>query len=273
MPVALKILLSVVGAVLFCLFCWLFLIAPRRKKLAELAVPYAHRGLWNATLPENSLPAFQKAVEHGFGIELDVQLSADGEVMVFHDSTLSRVCRREGRLADFSAGELSAFSLSGSEETIPTLREVLALVKGRVPLLIELKGESGNTALCPAVAALLRDYHGAYSVESFNPLLLRWFKKHEKNTVRGLLVTDLQKAKRPGSRGVNFLLSHCLLNFLCRPAFFAYDKAYPHSIARRVGRLLGAGMFVYTVHDPAEYRRFLSNGICPIFDGFLPNGK
>lgn len=270
----LKILLPILGAILLGFFCWLFLIAPKKRDLTGLCVPYAHRGLWDGEIPENSLKAFQRAVEHGLGIELDVQLSADGEVMVYHDSTLSRVCRREGRLSDFTAAELSAFSLAGSNETVPTLREVLALVRGRVPLLIELKGESGNTALCPAVSKILKEYRGPYAVESFNPLLLRYFKKHDKRTVRGLLCTDLLKSGHPGSRTVNFLLSHGLLSFLCRPAFFAYDLTYPRSFARWVGRrIFGAEAFVYTVHAPADYRSFLEAGICPIFDGFVPSGK
>lgn len=268
---ALVIVLTTVLA-LFAL--WLFLIAPRARRAAikPFLRPYAHRGLWGEGVPENSLAAFCAAAARGFAIELDVQLSRDGEVMVFHDYTLKRMCGRDVKLADLSAAELSACALGGTAETIPTFREVLAAVGGRVPLLVELKGESGNTALCPAVAALLDEYEGAWCVESFNPLLLRWFKKHRKNAVRGLLSTNLIKEKKKGSPLLNFALSALWLTCLCRPAFHAWDKKYPRRVALRVGKsLFGVASFVYTVKDAAAYERYLAAGTYPIFDGFVPN--
>ncbi|MBQ9801935.1 MAG: glycerophosphodiester phosphodiesterase [Clostridia bacterium] len=261
------------GVLLLFLGLWLFLIAPRARRAATKPFlrAYAHRGLWGGNVPENSLAAFRAAAEHGFAIELDVQLSRDGEVMVFHDYTLTRMCGREKKLADLTAAELGALSLDGTPETIPTLSEVLDAVDGRVPLLIELKGESGNTALCPAVAAILDRYAGEWCVESFNPLLLRWFKKHRPHAVRGLLSTDLIKEKKKGSKVLNFALSALLLTFLCRPQFHAWDGHHPRRLALRVGlRLFGAGSVVYTVRDEADYRRYLERGVSPIFEGFLP---
>ncbi len=273
MPPALLALLIVLATVCAIFALWLFLIAPRARRAAlkPFLRPFAHRGLWGGDVPENSLAAFRLAVEGGFAIELDVQLSRDGEVMVFHDYTLTRMCGKEVKLAALTAAELTQCRLGGTEEKIPTLREVLAAVGGRVPLLVELKGESGNTALCPAVAALLDEYSGEWCVESFNPLLLRWFKKHRKNAVRGLLSTDLIKEKKSGSRLLNFALSALWLTFLCRPAFHAWDRHYPRRLALRFGiRSLGAASFVYTVKDKEEYDRHLAAGNTPIFDGFVP---
>lgn len=261
------------SALLFFLGLWLFLIAPRARRAATKPFlrAYAHRGLWGGNVPENSLAAFRAAVEHGFAIELDVQLSRDGEVMVFHDYTLARMCGREEKLADLTAAELGALSLGGTPETIPTLAQVLEVVAGRVPLLIELKGESGNTALCPAVAAILDRYMGEWCVESFNPLLLLWFKKHRPHVVRGLLSTDLIKEKKKGSKALNFALSALLLTFLCRPQFHAWDKHHPRRVALWVGLwLFGAASVVYTVKNEAEYSRYLEKGVSPIFDGFVP---
>lgn len=254
-------------------FLWLFLTLPcaRRKQVRPFLRPYAHRGLWGEGAPENSLTAFRLAAEAGFAIELDVQLSKDGTVMVFHDYTLTRMCGGDANLSDLTTDELAACRLAGSEEKIPTFAEVLAVVDGRVPLLVELKGESGNTALCPAVCAVLAGYKGEWCVESFNPLLLRWFKKHEKHVLRGLLSTDLIKEKKSGSVLRNFALSALWLTFLCRPAFHAWDKKYPNRLALCAGvSLFGAASFVYTVKNEEEYRRLLSKGAYPIFDEFLP---
>ncbi|MBR2011252.1 MAG: glycerophosphodiester phosphodiesterase [Clostridia bacterium] len=266
-------LVAVFATVLGVFLLWLVLIAPRARKRAvqPFLRPYAHRGLWGDTAPENSLAAFELAVKAGFAIELDVQLSRDGEVMVFHDYTLTRMCGKDVKLASLTAAELAACTLGNSKEHIPTLAQVLALVGGSVPLLIELKGESGDTALCPAVAALLDAYKGEWCVESFNPLLLRWFKKHRRSAVRGLLSTDLIKEKKSGSRVLNFALSALWLTFLCRPAFHAWNQHYPSRLALRCGiKCFGAASLVYTVKNQADYDRQLSAGNYPIFDGFVP---
>ena len=274
---ALTITLTIVaGTVLLLGALWLFLIAPRpqKNKIQPFLRPYAHRGLWGQEAPENSLRAFDLAAQKGFAIELDVQLSADGTVMVFHDYTLDRMCGVTGKLAEKTASELSALSLKGTGEHIPTLREVLEVVGGRVPLLIELKGESGNVSLCPAVAALLSEYRGEWCVESFNPLLLRWFKKNCPHVVRGLLSTNLLREKKSGSKALNFALSAAWLTFLCRPAFHAWDKKYRGRLGVCFGiALFGAASFVYTVKNEKEYDAYIREGISPIFDEFEPTAK
>ena len=271
-PLQISLLIFIPVVALFGV--WLFLIAPRarKKEMAPYLRPYAHRGLWNEEIPENSLAAFARAAEAGFAIELDVQLSRDGVVMVFHDYTLTRMCGESVRLSELTAAELQAKRLKGSDEHIPTFAEVLAVVDGRVPLLVELKGESANTAVCAPVAALLDTYRGAYVVESFNPMLLRWFRKHRPQVLRGLLSSDLIKGKHEGSRVLNFALSALLLTFLCRPAFHAWDGHYPHRAALRVGlRLFGAASFVFTMQKKEDYEYFLSRGSYPIFDSFIPD--
>ena len=272
--IALVAFLAIVSA-LFAL--WLFLIAPRARKKAikPFLRPYAHRGLWGGEIPENSLAAFRRAAEHGFAIELDVQLSSDGEAMVFHDYTLDRVCGVQGKVAQRTAAELVQLPLSSVQsECIPTFKQVLAAVDGRVPLLIELKGESGNTALVPAVLKCLADYKGEWCIETFNPLLLRAVRKQAPGVVRGLLSSDLIKEKRKGSKLLNFLLSALLLTFLCRPAFHAWDQKYPRRLALRIGlKWFGAASFVYTVRDEAAYEQFIKNGTYPIFEGFVPKNQ
>lgn len=269
------ILLIVLGACALALLAlWLYLIAPRAKRdaMTPFLRAYAHRGLWGGELPENSLGAFRAAAEAGFAIELDIQLSSDGVVMVFHDYTLDRVCGRAGKVCEHTAAELGEILLNGVKgERIPTLAEVLATVAGRVPLLIELKGENGDTSLVPAALAVLKGYQGAWCMESFNPLLLRAVKKHAPHVIRGLLSTNLLKEKKNGSKLLNFALSAHLFNFLCRPQFLAFDQNHPRRAGLRTGlSLFGATPFVYTVKNEADYERHLKNGVCPIFDEFCP---
>lgn len=262
---ALWITLAVLGSlcVLLCMLYLLVLIRPRRAKgMDRLLVDYAHRGLFDGAIPENSLPAFDAAAREGFGIELDVQLSRDGEVMVFHDATLVRMTGDERKLSELTVAELKELRLQGGEERIPTFREVLALVDGRVPLLVELKGENYDTSLCPKVAALLREYRGPYCVESFNPLLLRGIGRELPEVPRGLLYTNVCRDKKRRSL-LNLALTGMLLNVLASPSFIAYNKKDRDSFPVRITtRWFRAPRFVWTVQ--AEDARV--EGECNIFE-------
>ncbi len=223
MRIALPILL-----LLFILFLgYLFLLLPRSRReeaAAFMPTPYAHRGLHGGGIPENSLAAFSAAVEAGFGIELDVQLSSDGAVMVFHDEDLARMTGKDASLCALTAAELGELRLSGTEEHIPTLAEVLSLVGGKAPLLVEIKPHHALAELCEKTAALLDEYGGPYMIESFHPLAVNWFRKNRPAVVRGQLSSRLfVKGKRTASM---FLVQNLLLNFLARPDFIAFDYQY-----------------------------------------------
>ena len=148
---------------------------------------YAHRGLHKNTniIPENSLPAFRLAIENQYGIELDVRLTKDNIPVVFHDTTLLRVCGVDKKVRDLTFDELSNIYLYDSKEQIPLLTEVLDLVNGQVPLIIELKTNENDTTVCSIVAPILDNYMGVYCVESFNPLILMWYKKNRPIVIRG----------------------------------------------------------------------------------------
>ena len=150
--------------------------------------PIAHRGLWSpGGAPENSLAAFQAACAGGYGIELDVQLSADGEAMVFHDTKLERMTGAEGRLSDHKAGDLTRLALLGTDETIPTLSETLTLVGHRAMVLIEIKAAAGDVgALEKRVHEVLIDHNGPTAVIGFNPYSHGWFAQHHPKILRGL---------------------------------------------------------------------------------------
>lgn len=165
-------------------------------------LPIAHRGLHSPGVPENSLAAFRAAIAAGYGIELDIQPSAEGTPMVFHDYDLSRMCGDEGYVADWSAADLAALRLLGTEEPIPTLVEVLREVAGRVPLLIEIKDQDGRLgrnigALQDRVAAALAGYAGPVAVMSFNPHTVAAFAKAAPKVTRGLTSCDYPKADWP----------------------------------------------------------------------------
>ncbi len=252
--------LAAVLAGLFLVYV-LILVRPGRQRhpAPALFTHYAHRGLHGGDVPENSLAAFRRAAEAGYGIELDLQLSSDGEVMVFHDYTLERMTEAEGTLSSHTAAQLRQLRLKTAdgaitEETIPTLREVLAAVDGRVPLLIELKGESLDTSLCPRADEILSSYKGAYCVESFNPMLLFWYRRHRGGVMRGQLYTDVFRDR--GRKVHYFLLSLMVLNVFARPQFIACNRLYERNLCvRLVTELYRAPKFTWTVRSEEERAR------------------
>jgi len=264
------IVLYLLAAVLVLWILYLFCICPGRRPIpAEMQKNYAHRGLHGGEIPENSLAAFAAAVDAGYGIELDVQLSADGEVMVFHDAALERMTGEDGKLGEKTFAELRTLRLNGTEHGIPTLREVLAAVDGKVPLLVELKGENTSTSVCGPVDEILREYRGAYLIESFNPLLLRWYRKNHPEVLRGQLTTDL--AGSMGKTLRNHLLDSLLLNVVTRPDFLAYDIRCPKRLPVRLCTgFFHAARFVWTIREKEEYRRGEALHAFAIFENFCP---
>lgn len=259
---------------LLLLFYIFVLLRPGKTAAYPEAVltDYAHRGAYGDDIPENSLAAFARAADNGCGIELDVQLSKDGEVMVFHDTFLERMTGMPGRCCDYTAAELCKMHLISTGETIPTFRDVLTLVNGRVPLLVELKGESLDTALCAPTAELLRAYHGEYIVESFNPCLLGWFARHEPDMIRGLLYTNV--TKQNGLSPISLLLGAMLLNRIARPQFLACDGRFCRRPAPWLFmHLYRTPVWVWTLSDAGQQIEWHEKGMRSIYEGFLPKQK
>ncbi|MBQ9773709.1 MAG: glycerophosphodiester phosphodiesterase [Clostridia bacterium] len=260
--------LAALAALLFLLYL-LILVRPRKRAPNDPALlcAYAHRGLHGNGIPENSLAAFERACARGYGIELDVQLSRDGTVMVFHDDTLARMTGDTARVRERDAAELQALRLLDSEQTIPTFCEVLARVNGRVPILIELKGEDFDTSLCGAVAACLSDYTGAYCIESFNPLLLRAMQKQLPNAWYGLLYTNVCRDKKKRSV-LNVALTAMALNAVARPDFIAYNEKDRATLPVKITtRLYRAARMVWTVRSEESLDTARARNESPIFEG------
>lgn len=238
---------------------------------------YAHRGLHDngGEAPENSMLAFQQAVEAGYGIELDVQLTKDNVPVVFHDFTLKRVCGVEGKVKDYTYEELQQFTLCKSEQKIPKFEDVLKEVDGKVPLIVEHKIEGLDTSLCPIVDALLREYKGQYCMESFNPLGVYWYRKHHKEVVRGQLSEAFLKDENDEYRGVlYFALQHLLFNFLAKPDFIAFHHKHHKCVSRRLCcSLYGNTSVCWTIKSQEEFDEALKHFKIIIFDSFIPVTK
>ncbi|MBR4768564.1 MAG: glycerophosphodiester phosphodiesterase [Lachnospiraceae bacterium] len=233
---------------------------------------YAHRGLYDPDngIPENSLPAFQNAVDHGFGIELDVQLSKDGEVMVFHDDNLKRMTGKDALIWDLTFEELRTLRLGGTEETIPTFREVLDVLKaGEGHHVIEIKTGPRNNELSEKTYAMLKDFPGVYCVESFNPFIVNWFRKNAPEVFRGQLATGIREYKAY-PKIIGKMLVSCRFSFLNRPDFIAYDKSV--ELPKHVNRLRKKGvmLFAWTCRNEKEASEAERNYDGVIFERYLP---
>lgn len=233
---------------------------------------YAHRGLHGEGVPENSMEAFRKAVEHGFGAELDVHLMKDGNLAVIHDSSLKRTAKADVFVEDLTKEELTAYTLENGER-IPLLEEVLELFCGKTPLIVELKAERGNhNALSEAVAKVLDAYEGDFCIESFDPRVVRWFKKNRPQVCRGQLSYNFLKSKKNNLPfWQRFMMSKLWVNCMGYPDFVAYGFFDRNDISLRFCRDVQKMQIVYwTIRN----RRGLDEairlgGIC-IFEGFLP---
>ena len=223
--------------------------APDPKRVAGLTrVPFAHRGLHGNGRVENSRAAFAAAIAKGHGIELDVQAARGGDAFVFHDYQLERLTADQGAVADRNASDLQRVSLRGTDETIPPLPDILSLIGGRVPLLIEVKTKDKRVApLCLSVRRALEGYVGPVGVMSFNPQVGRWFASHAPRIVRGLVVSESDK------RGVKGRIERRLALWRAKPDFLAYDiRDLPSRFAARA-RARGLAVMTWTVRDERQH--------------------
>lgn len=237
---------------------------------------YAHRGLHDseAGIPENSLAAFRRAVDRGFGAELDVHLTADGRLAVIHDGSLLRTAGADVPVGRLTAAELGGYRLEGTDEPIPLLDEVLPLFAGRTPLIVELKVDEGNTdALCAATCALLDQYPALdYCIESFHPQAVRWLAQHRPDICRGQLSRHFTREDGTGLGPLaDFAMTHLLSDFLTVPDFIAYDHSGRTTpslpLARRLWQVREVS---WTVRSPQALAQCEADGRLVIFEGFLP---
>lgn len=275
LAVKIVLLILLVLAVLY-----LLAIMPHMLHRSELAPfqgrYYAHRGLHDnqTEAPENSLAAFRKAVEAGYGIELDIQLTKDRVPVVVHDYNLKRVCGADVRVDSLTLEELQQdYTLYNSQEYVPTLAEVLELVAGKVPLIVEFKVEALDLSLCDVAAPMLDRYQGVWCMESFNPLCVRWYKKHRPQVMRGQLSDNFLKSDEKGDRRLFWVLQNLLFNFLTKPDFIAYDHHDRNMCSLVIDKVLyRIPTFAWTIKSQEELEAAKGRFDFMIFDSFIPQG-
>lgn len=261
----------------FLFMLYLFLIMPNVTHHEEMKAfsshIFAHRGLYdNACLvPENSLLAFQRAINNGYGIELDVQLTKDNVPVVAHDYSLQRVTGDNILISSLTYEQLLEYRLFNTSEHIPTLEEALRLINGRVPVMIELKVGLSYNKTCLKVAPILKAYHGSYAVISFSPLVLKWFKENMPDTLRGQLSTNYAKDKMNATPILKFLLSHLMLNFISRPDFISYNYAYAFEPSLNIcKKIFLCPTAAWTIKNEEQYQKASQHFDMIVFDSFSP---
>ena len=266
----------VLGVVAGLVLVYLFVVMPRMcdrpDRTPLFGSYYAHRGLHDneTQAPENSMAAFRKAVEAGYGIELDVQLTKDMVPVIFHDETLDRVCGVTGKVFDYTYEELKQFHLCKSEERIPLLKDVLEMVAGKVPLIIEIKAYGRAAQVCTVADKLISKYQGVYCIESFDPRAVAWYKKHRPEVIRGQLGSNFRKSERKEDMGM-FCVHYLLANCYCKPDFIAYDHHYKRNLSRRIAcNLYGALSVAWTIRSQAELNAAKDEFSLFIFEKFRP---
>ena len=228
----------------------------------------AHRRMYNSKkgIPENSIAAFQKAIDNNLIIELDVHVLKDNTVVVFHDDNLGRMCSKNINIKELQIDDLKRFKLQNTQYQIPTLNEVLELVNGKVPLIIEFKYDVKHGRLEKNAMKLLKKYKGFYVVKSFSPLSVLWFKKHYPNVIRGLLSCNFTKDKMFILK--KWCLKNMITNFFIKPDFISYDiHSFPNKkIEKYRKNHLVLGWTVKNNQDLQLAKKYCDNYICENFD-------
>lgn len=230
--------------------------------------PIAHRGLFTDKIPENSLSAFKNAIKSKLPIELDVTILTDGTVVVFHDEKLARLTGKDGFISNCSYADIAKLTLSGTKEKIPTLKEALEVIDGKVPILIEIKNFGKVGAIEKAVWKALQGYRGEYAIQSFNPYTLEWFKKNAPKIKRGQLSCFFKNKEITGVK--RFSLKRMLLNKkISEPNFINYAaEDMPNKYVKKYyGKI---PVLAYTIESEADESRLENYVDNIVFDKYIP---
>lgn len=267
--------MTIPAIIIFIAVLYLFLIKGRlgHKNLPVFRNWYfAHRGLYGNGIPENSLAAFINAQNARYGIELDIHLLKDGNLAVIHDASLQRTCGADVQIEDLTASELADFRLEDTQEKIPLLSEVLDLVKGEVPLMLELKSVGNNySVLCENTCRLLEGYNGFYCMESFDPRCVAWLRKNKSEILRGQLAYNLFNVDVKIPSIMKFCLRHHILNVSTRPDFIAYGfadrKILGNYLCRKFWGMQGV---TWTIRTQEAFDTACREGWIPVFENIKP---
>ena len=271
--VIISLVIILFAAVVFCIASGK--VSHEAKETAKIfyGLNCAHRGLHTKDLqvPENSILAFEAAVKGGYGVETDVQLSRDGQVVVFHDENLKRMCGIDERVNSKNWEELSKLKLHGTNECIPLLTEALETL-GDTPLIVELKPVGSNYRdLCEKTLKIMQKHGKRWCIESFDPRIVRWYYKNAPEVLRGQL-------SRPpkNMEGISYppalLLGNLLTNSISRPHFIAYEiSRYPLTV--KLCRAMKPINFIWTVHPEHDVDKCEEENDTIIFEFYKPTPR
>lgn len=262
-----------IGTIIAALVLYIYLIFPETRRKREIwkyrGTQWAHRGLHEnqAGIPENSMAAFRQAIRAKMGIELDVHLTRDHKLVVFHDDTLQRMCGVSGSVEEKTWEELKTLHLLDTAESIPLLKDVFHLVKGKVPILIEVKLLTEDTAICRFLVEELKAYGGQVLVQSFNSLVLRWFRKYETQILRGQLSSNLVKSEETPHYMFRFCVKYLLSNCICRPDFISYKMEDSNNLSLWMQKhIFHVPVAAWTLHGEEMLQRAKSRFDMYIFE-------
>lgn len=234
----------------------------------------AHRGLHQKdfSVVENSITAFVEALKHQYSIEFDINVLKDGTVVVFHDKDFKRLCQKDIRLSDVTYEEISNYRLKDTNDYIPTLEEVLKLIDGKVNLLIELKPHGDNKMLCENFMKTMKDYTGTYAVFSFHPGIVRWFKKHHPEIIRGQ-ITEYFKSDEKMKPYMKYLMKTLFFNHFTKPDFISYGMYdLPNKWADKAMKK-GITVISYAAKSQKDLDFVKSHYHNVVFEYFIPKQK
>ena len=227
-----------------------------------LTRPIAHRGLWGGDIIENSTAAFKAAADAGYPVEIDLFLTADNEIVCFHDYTLDRITGAKGKITDRSLDELKALCLKETDEKIPTFAEVLDICRGKVPILIEIKDQE-NDYIVDKTVDILKGYDGEFAVQSFNPFYIKRAKQLAPDFICGVLGTHTKEK----GRIANFVLKHLCFNFKVKPDFISYNKDGLKFVRRKAKKTPVIAWTLTSEEERQSLPPFVKN---IIFENFIP---
>lgn len=189
-------------------------------------IKIAHRGLHDIEkgIPENTIPAFEKAIERNVAVELDIHILKDNTIIVFHDDSLKRACKIEKNIKDLTYKDIKNLKLFNTEYKIPTLTDALDFIDSRVPVILEVKTDVKAKIICPPLIKILDKYKGKIAIKSFAPNMCIWFKKHAPAYIRGMLITDF-KTEMKNKYLKKLLISSLIVMPICKPDFLSVDKS------------------------------------------------
>ena len=257
-PVLTAIVMALIIIFLLIACAFVYMTTPNKFRFFDMPVAYCHRGFWDEKIPENSIPAFEKCAEKEIGVELDVQPTKDGKIVVFHDLNLKRLCGVDKALGELTFDELSELRIKDTEEKIPLYTDVLKVLGG-LPVSCEIKtsGAAFDAEFLENLYQQSKDYDGLFNVISFNPFVLEWFKNNHPEVIRGQLSAGNGHIGVKGFLGWG--LSNLLLNFKSRPDFISY-KWDDKSLGFLLCRFYGTRLCAWTVHSMDDVEKAAYDG-------------